>query len=110
MLHEAGLDYLAESSGTKVTKQMPLPEAEVLVDTTVLLYTGNGSGSAEGEGEQVAVPDVTKKSVREVNNILTSAGLRLQIEGSGISVRQDPPADTVVAPDTVVTVSFEPPK
>jgi len=110
VLHEAGLDYLAESSGTKVTKQMPLPEAEVLVDTTVLLYTGNGSGSAEGEGEQVAVPDVTKKSVREVNNILTSAGLRLQIEGSGISVRQDPPADTVVAPDTVVTVSFEPPK
>ena len=110
VLHEAGLDYLAESSGTKVTKQMPLPEAEVLVDTTVLLYTGNGSDSAEGEGEQVAVPDVTKKSVREVNNILTSAGLRLQIEGSGISVRQDPPADTVVAPDTVVTVSFEPPK
>ncbi len=109
-LHEAGLDYLAESTGTEVTKQMPLPEAEVLVDTTVLLYTGNGSGSAEGEGEQVAVPDVTKKSVREVNNILTSAGLRLQIEGSGISVRQDPPADTMVAPDTVVTVSFEPPK
>ena len=109
-LHEAGLDYLAESTGTEVTKQMPLPKAEVLVDTTVLLYTGNGSGSAEGEGEQVAVPDVTKKSVREVNNILTSAGLRLQIEGSGISVRQDPPADTMVAPDTVVTVSFEPPK
>ena len=107
-LHEAGLDYLAESTGTKVTKQMPLPEAEVLVDTTVLLYTGNGS--AGGEGEKVAVPDVTKKSVREVNNSLTSVGLKLQIEGSGISIRQDPPADTMVAPDTVVTVTFEPPK
>ena len=113
LLREAKLDYLAESTGTSVTKQMPLPGAEVMVNTTVLLYTGSGSEAPEeqqGEGEQIAVPDVTKKSVREANNILTSAGLQLRIEGSGVSVSQDPPAGTMVAPDTVVTVQFEPPQ
>ena len=30
---------IAEQTGTVVTKQMPLPDAEVLINTTVLLYT-----------------------------------------------------------------------
>ena len=37
ILREAGLDYIAEQTGTVVTSQMPLPEAEVLVNTTVFI-------------------------------------------------------------------------
>ena len=32
----------------------------------------------------VEVPDVLRKSIREANNILTTAGLKLKIAGSGL--------------------------
>jgi len=91
---------------------MPLPGAEVMINTTVLLYTGSESDDSNEQGEEqlIEVPDLTKMSVREVNNILTSQGLQLLIDGSGMSVSQDPPAGTMVAPGTVITVRFEPPQ
>lgn len=111
ILREAGLNYLAEQTGTIVTSQMPLPEAQVMVDTTVLLYTGNGEAQEGSEEEDIIeVPDVTKKSIREANNILTSSGLKLKIEGSGLAVSQQPAPGTMVKKETVVTVTFEPPQ
>lgn len=111
-LRNIGLSYLAESTGTVVREQMPLPGAEVMINTTVLLYTGSESDDSNEQGEEqlIEVPDLTKMSVREVNNILTSQGLQLLIDGSGMSVSQDPPAGTMVAPGTVITVRFEPPQ
>jgi stage V sporulation protein D (sporulation-specific penicillin-binding protein) len=106
-LKEENLTYLAEETGTNVVKQMPLPGAEVLENTTVLLYTGSGSSEENGEENLVEVPDVLRKSIREANNILTTAGLKLKIEGSGLAVRQEPEAGTMVEPGTVVTVEFE---
>jgi stage V sporulation protein D (sporulation-specific penicillin-binding protein) len=111
ILREAGLNYLAEQTGTIVTGQMPLPEAQVMVDTTVLLYTGSGETDEGSEEEElIEVPDVTKKSIREANNILISHGLKLKIEGSGLAVSQQPAPGTMVKPETTVTVSFEPPQ
>ena len=110
-LRDAGLDYLAEQTGTEVAKQMPLEGAEVMVGTTVLLYTGSGDSEPGSEDDQqVEVPDVTNKSIREVNNILVSEGLRLKTEGSGLAVSQKPEAGTLVEPDTLITVTFEAPE
>ena len=39
VLKKAGLDYLAEETGTVVVDQMPKPGASVITNTTVLLYT-----------------------------------------------------------------------
>lgn len=108
-LRDAGLSYLDDQAGTRVIKQMPLPGAEVMVDTTVLLYTGSESGEPKNE-RQIEVPDVTKKSIREANNILTSEGLRLRIEGTGLAVSQKPAAGTMVEPDTIITVTFQAPQ
>jgi stage V sporulation protein D (sporulation-specific penicillin-binding protein) len=111
ILREAGLDYLAEQTGTIVTRQMPLPDAEVLVNTTVLLYTGSGETGHHSEEQQlIEVPDVTGKSIREANNILTSRGLKLKIEGIGLAFSQQPAPGTMVEAGTTVTVSFEPPQ
>jgi stage V sporulation protein D (sporulation-specific penicillin-binding protein) len=111
ILREAGLDYLAEQTGTVVTKQMPLPDAEVLINTTVLLYTDSEeNGQQLGEDDLIEVPDVTNKSIREANNILVSKGLKLRIEGTGLAVSQQPAPGTRVEPGTTVTVSFEPPQ
>jgi len=109
ILREAGLHYLAEQTGTVVTKQVPLPGAEVIINTTVLLYTGNEGNSQNTEEDLVEVPDVTRKSIREANNILVSSGLKLKIEGSGLAVSQQPGPGTMVEPGTTVIVTFEPP-
>jgi len=109
-LNAAGLKYLAEHTGTIVKDQMPKPGARVMVNTTVLLYMTNEENSDTGNQQDlVAVPDLSNRSIREANSILASVGLKLRIDGSGIAVRQDPPAGTLVPPDTVVTVTFEMP-
>ncbi|HHT66221.1 MAG: penicillin-binding transpeptidase domain-containing protein [Caldicoprobacterales bacterium] len=107
LLREAGLDYLAEQTGTVVTKQMPLPDAEVLENTTVLLYTGSEESGQDTGQQWVEVPDLSRKSIREANNILTSAGLKLRTQGSGLAVRQEPAAGTMVEAGTTITVQFE---
>ncbi|NLO82954.1 MAG: stage V sporulation protein D [Clostridiales bacterium] len=117
ILREAGLDYLADDAGTVVADQIPKPGASVITNTTVLLYMENqpkeeagetpGQESAEPPAEgMIMVPDVVGKSIREANNILVSQGLRLKIEGSGIAVRQDPPAGTWVEENAEITVRF----
>ena len=117
ILDEAGLNYLSESTGTIIKDQMPKPGARVKVNTTVLLYAEerpSQKDSEEQEGQEqeleegkVIVPDVMNRSIREANNILVSKGLKLKIEGSGIAVEQDPPADSVVDSGTEVTVRFD---
>lgn len=113
-LKEVGLQYLAEQSGTIVKDQMPKPGAEVMINTTVLLYMENEAvqeEQAEVENQEsqegkILVPSVIGKSIREANNILVSSGLRIRLEGSGIAISQDPPAGSYVDPDTEVTVKF----
>ena len=81
-----------------------------MVDTLYCFYTGNGEAQEGSEEEDlIEVPDVTK-SIREANNILTSSGLKLKIEGSGLAVSQQPAPGTMVKKETVITVTFEPPQ
>ncbi|HZK33912.1 MAG TPA: penicillin-binding transpeptidase domain-containing protein [Bacillota bacterium] len=115
-LQAAGLQYLSEDTGTTVIDQMPKPGAEVMVNTTVLLYMdkeGEGAGENSGEsnqGDKVAVPDLANRSIREASSILTNMGLKLRIEGSGIAVGQNPPAGTMVDPGSEIEVRFELPE
>jgi len=113
-MKEAGLQYLAEQTGTIVKDQMPKPGAEVIINTTVLLYMENEATqeeqadvqSLESQEGKILVPSVIGKSIREANNILVSSGLRMRLEGSGIAISQDPPSGSYVDPDTEVVVKF----
>ncbi len=55
-----------------------------------------------------ATPDVRGKTIREAAAILQKAGLYLIPEGSGVAVRQNPPANAPVAKSAEITVYFEP--
>jgi len=112
-LKEAGLQYLAEQTGRTVRDQMPKPGAEVVINTTVLLYMEKEDSGEETENPEendqegkIIVPSVIGKSIREANNAIVSSGLRLRMEGSGIAISQNPPAGSYVDPDTEITVKF----
>jgi len=54
----------------------------------------------------ISVPDVTGLSVMEANRVLTSAGLYMTVEGSGIAAFQSPEAGVNVFPSQKVEVTF----
>jgi stage V sporulation protein D (sporulation-specific penicillin-binding protein) len=56
---------------------------------------------------KVLVPDLQGKSLREAGEILAKAGLAMVPSGSGISVKQSVPANTIVDAGTEITVYFE---
>lgn len=118
-LKDLNLTYSTQLSGAIVQDQLPKPGATVKEGTKVLLYL-RPSEDAQPEGEddeanednevedgKVVVPDVIGKSLIETNKVLTSSGLKLKVEGSGIAVSQVPEAGEQVDPGTEVLVNFE---
>jgi len=105
VLSEAGLDSVLDGAGGRVIRQLPAGGAQMNAGALVMLYV---AGPTEADGA-VLVPDVTGMPVTEVNRLLKSYGLALQIEGSGLAVSQSPAAGTTVNPTTQVAVRFEPP-
>jgi len=101
-----GLNFQVEGAGKMVTDQHPKPGVTVKKGSGVILYFGREELHNDKDG-LVTVPPVTKMTVRDVANTLSLVGLRLEIEGSGISVRQAPAAGTRVKPGTRIRVIFE---
>ncbi|MDI3534288.1 MAG: hypothetical protein PWQ82_653 [Thermosediminibacterales bacterium] len=104
-LLKSNLKFKIEGSGQIVIHQFPMPGAEVSEGTTVIL-TLNSSKNGENT---VLIPDLTGKSIREASEILDAIGLRIEIIGSGLAVRQEPSAGQKVKRNTSIKVFFEPP-
>ncbi len=103
----AGLEVSVIGQGDQVQRQVPPPGALVRSGTTVLVYTeAREAGTAPG---LVTVPSLLGRPLREAAQILGALGLRMQVEGSGVAVSQEPLPDTRVAPGTRVRVMFAPP-
>ena len=94
-------------SGTNVVAQSPQADSRISAGATITLYT-----EEELIPKEVEVPDVTGKTVTEVNNSIIGAGLKLKLIGVNESAEnqtaysQIPEAGTKVYPDTVVEVTF----
>lgn len=88
-------------SGAVVRDQVPKGMAQVPEGTEVIIYLG----AVEGEGE-LTVPDLTGMRLPQAAGLLEGLGLRLEAEGSGAAVEQDPSPGTLVAPGTPVHVRF----
>ena len=103
----AGLDCVFDGEGGIVTNQLPAAGASMTKGALMMLYVDNLTDLRNNS--RVQVPDVEGLSVLEANRILRSYGLRMQIEGSGLAVAQEPAAGDEVFPTASVTVTFEPP-
>ena len=103
----AGLDCVFDGEGGIVTNQLPAAGASMTKGALMMLYVDNLTDLRNNS--RVQVPDVTGLSVLEANRILRSYGLRMQIQGSGLAVSQEPAAGDEVFPSASVAVTFEPP-
>ncbi len=100
-LEPAGLLVRLAGSGGVIRNQTPKPGAKVPLHTQILVYLGEGT-----PGEKVTVPDLTGKTMREAGEILGWLGLKMNVSGSGLAVRQSPAAFTLVERDSIVSVEF----
>lgn len=99
---ENKLDFILQGNGDTVFDQVPKPGALVNENTKIILYLGGVST------EEVVVPDLKGKSVKEATEILNSLGLKIKIKGTGFAVDQSPKEGTLVKKGEVVEVEFRP--
>ncbi len=109
LLQDQGLLIKMVGEGDIITRQTPKPGAVVPLQTSILVYVSEEGKEVDKEGEEVLVPDLQGKSMREAGEILSWMGLRLNSFGTGVAVRQDPEAHTTAPRDTVVKVEFKSP-
>lgn len=99
-----GLNPEIKGQGSVVTKQTPAGMVKVSTGSTVLLHTGDQNESpAPG---MVTVPDLTGKRIREAAEFLGAMGLKMDPEGHGFVVQQDPVPGTKIQAGGTVHVIF----
>jgi stage V sporulation protein D (sporulation-specific penicillin-binding protein) len=108
LLRQAGLKYQFNGDGEVVFDQVPAPGTKVPWGTIVQLLAYDDV-VYNADDERVTVPKVVGLSMREVAMKLAQSGLRLQVYGSGVAVKQDPAPGTMVPLDFIVKVFFESP-
>jgi stage V sporulation protein D (sporulation-specific penicillin-binding protein) len=91
--------------GDKVIAQLPLPQTTMLEGNTVVLYTKMPEAMASSQ--KIPVPELTGKSMEEIQRIAQDVNLNFEIIGEGIAMYQVPQPGTVVAAGSKVTVNLE---
>ncbi|MDD6042005.1 MAG: penicillin-binding transpeptidase domain-containing protein [Clostridia bacterium] len=102
---QAGFKALDDGAGSVVTAQMPSAGAKLVVGGQMMLYTYT-QNPPEPE-ELVCVPDVLGHSLAQAATLLRQRGLEMQIDGSGLAIRQEPAAGAYAARGTIVKVTFD---
>ena len=103
-LKSEGFQYMVVGNGKNIVSQMPKPGAQMQEGSIIAVYTDE-----EAKIDQdafIAVPDVTGLSVMQANRVLTSYGLKMTVEGTGIAAFQNPGAGENVFPTAEVAVTF----
>ncbi|TDA70474.1 MAG: PASTA domain-containing protein [Clostridia bacterium] len=101
VIRSQGLEPVLLGRGEVIVNQVPGGLSRVAPGTRVLLYLGQ-----TGDPSEVSVPDVTGLHTRETAELLEMLGLKLEAEGSGQAVEQDPVPGTVVPKGQGVKVRF----
>lgn len=109
MLKQKGLQWRVVGEGGVVTDQIPTQGTSIPGNSQVVLYMG-----VEKSAEQVSVPDVSGKTMENIQSVFAKTGLYLRPSGGGgsyssaaiVAVGQSITAGTMVAPGTVVDVQF----
>jgi len=103
----AALGFLTDDDGQSdtVSAQLPSGGATLQKGGRVMLYTYQTEPVTADD--MVLVPDVTGKSIVEASRTLRARYLFMEMEGTGLAVRQTPAANTYAAANSTVLVRFE---
>ncbi len=105
LLDEKNLKYRSAvatapvEEGSIVMDCFPLPGEKIAQGTEIILYL-------RSQGGEVELPDLTGKTIDEVNSILTGFGLKPAFNGVGIVKGQSPQAGTKVKVGSIVSVDL----
>ncbi|MFO8060854.1 MAG: PASTA domain-containing protein, partial [Bacillota bacterium] len=94
--------------GDQVWEQFPPEGTEVPPGSQVLLYT-DGLDDEPVPADSVRVPDLTGMTLRAGAEELGALGLRMEVSGSGIIIRQEPAPRTLVQRGTIVHLHLSSP-
>ncbi len=103
MVDLGGLLLRIVGEGQYIVNQTPKAGAMVSQQTQVVVYLGNQDGLPD---QSIKLPDLRGFTIREASEVLNWLGLRLEAEGSGIAVRQQPESGVVVEDGDVIKVYF----
>ncbi|NSW83744.1 MAG: stage V sporulation protein D [Syntrophothermus sp.] len=106
IIKRQGLEVQVEGSGDLIWSQAPRAYSKVKKGTKVIVYLSEVNQQA-GE-EEVTVPDLQGKSMREVARILAKIGLHMEPQGYGLAAKQNPAPGAMVKSGSVVVVEFGP--
>ena len=104
ILKEAGLSCVISGSGSDILSQLPAAGAQMQSGSIVMLYAQN-----ETEEPWIHVPDLTGMTPNDAQRLLACYSLRLETEGSGAVISQQPAADTMVYPQQTISCTLETP-
>jgi stage V sporulation protein D (sporulation-specific penicillin-binding protein) len=100
-----GFNCTVKGSGDKVIMQLPTVSSKLAPGGSIVLYTDE-----ESRNEKVTVPNFVDNTASYVNQVAAGYDLNVNFDGAvssgGMSVAQDIPEGTEVAPGTVITVTF----
>ena len=101
ILDQRGLEFTRVGTGGEVIEQFPPEGTEVRPGSQVLLYTERLDEEQADVG-MVRMPDLMGMSLRTAAEELGVLGLRMEVAGSGIIIRQEPAPRTHVQRGTIV--------
>ncbi len=103
-LHVAptGLLLVQQGKGKQIVRQSPLPGQYVAAGTTVTVNMG-------GPAAPAGVPDLIGLTPQQVYTVAAQTGYQVQVQGSGIAVKQSPAAGAPLAAGKKIVVYLSPP-
>lgn len=90
-----------------IAEQTPKAGAEVPLHTSIIVYLEDLW--SETEANKIIMPDLQGMTIREAGEILSRLELKMEPDGSGIVVRQEPPPGIAVSKQQAVKVYFSSP-
>jgi len=106
LLNQRGLKAKTDGSGNIVYQQTPRAQSLVNRGSEVIIHLS--PYTKDNKEQQITVPDLQGKSLKEVAIILSDLGLHLIPEGYGLASEQKPEAGKVVSAGSSIKVIFQP--
>ncbi len=106
-LEEMDLEGAPNDEGERVVDQFPPPGIILEPGSRVILYPEVVEEPVD-DPDMVTVPNVAGKTLREGVEILSEAGLRVEVSGSGPISRQNPLAGKNVPSGSVIRLHLDP--